>query len=462
MEIKRFYLTCLAHASYLVHDGGEAAVIDPQRDVALYIDEARELGVRIRWVIETHLHADFVSGHLELASRTGATICISAQAGALFEHRDLNDGDEIPVGGAVLRVLATPGHTEESLCIVAAEGGSPVAVFTGDTLFIGDVGRPDLSPTRTPQQLAGLLFDSLHEKLLTLPDETIVYPAHGAGSLCGKQMSSDSSSTIARERRLNYALQPKDREEFVTLLTAEMPPRPEYFQDEVARNRAGATALEQLPGVAALTPDQVAELQAAGAVVLDTRPADQFGAAHVPGSIHIGLSGQFASWAARLLGVDVRIVLVAEDAAAVEQSQMRLARVGIEKIAGALAGGILAWVDAGKPIRSVDQVSARDLAEWLAAGYGSATLVDVREKSERAIHGMVPNSISIPLPELQKRAGEIDPSRPVIVLCQGGYRSSIATSLLEAAGVAQLANIVGGFDAWKLRAPEGTGAGQTA
>src|ERR1700756_747635 len=233
MEIKRFYLGCLAHASYLVHDSGEAAVIDPQRDIDLYIEEAGQLGVRIRWVIETHLHADFVSGHLELASRTGATICIGAGSGALFEHLDLNDNDVLPLGAATLCALATPGHTEESICILAMEGGdgrAPAAVFTGDTLFIGDVGRPDLSPTRTPQELASLLFDSLHQKLLTLPDDTIVYPAHGAGSLCGRQMSSDSSSTIGKERRLNYALQAKSRDEFVSLLTAEMPPRPEYFQ----------------------------------------------------------------------------------------------------------------------------------------------------------------------------------------------------------------------------------------
>jgi glyoxylase-like metal-dependent hydrolase (beta-lactamase superfamily II)/rhodanese-related sulfurtransferase len=456
MEIKRFYLACLAHASYLVHDSGEAAVIDPQRDVNLYIEEARELGVRIRWVIETHLHADFVSGHLELAARTGATICLGAGSGATFPHRDLNDSDELPLGSATLRVLSTPGHTEESICILALEGSdarTPVAVFTGDTLFIGDVGRPDLSPTKSPQGLAALLFDSLHQKLLTLPDETLVYPAHGAGSLCGRQMSADSSSTIGKERRLNYALQPKDREQFVALLTAEMPPRPEYFQSEVARNRTGAVALEELPAVRGLQPDEVIELQSAGAVVLDTRPAEQFGAAHLPGSIHIALSGQFASWAARLLGVDATVVLVAENDADMEQARMRLARVGMEKVAGALAGGILAWIDAGKTIRSVDQIPAQDGVEWLKSDPGRTTLLDVREKTERASAGFIPGSVSIPLAEIEKRLDELDRNQTILVLCRSGYRSSIASSILDSAGFPQLANIAGGYDAWALSFP---------
>jgi hydroxyacylglutathione hydrolase len=451
MEIKRFYLACLAHASYLIHDGDEAAVIDPQRDVDLYIDEARQLGLRIRWVIETHLHADFVSGHLELASRTGATICLGAGSGALFAHRDLNENDELPLGAAKLRILSTPGHTEESICILAfdARHSEPLAVFTGDTLFIGDVGRPDLSPTKTPQQLASMLFDSLHRKLLTLPDETLVFPAHGAGSLCGRQMSSDDSSTIAKERRLNYALQPKDRDEFVSLLTAEMAPRPGYFQDEVARNRAGALPIEKLDPVRMLTPDELVELQSAGAVVLDTRPPVQFAAAHVPGSIHIGLSGQFASWAARLLGINSKVVLVAEDDAAIEESRLRLARVGLENIVGALDGSILSWVDADKATDSVDQVSAQDLAELIHSNPKGFTVVDVREKSER-LAGVIPGSLSIPLPDLQDRLAEIDRTTTIAVHCKGGYRSSIAVSLLQAAGISRVTNLVGGYDAWAL------------
>lgn len=452
MEIKRFYLACLAHASYLVHDGGEAAVIDPQRDVSIYLEECASLGVRLRWVIETHLHADFVSGHVELAARAGATVCISAEAGAEFSHRDLRDGDDLRLGSAKLRILATPGHTQESICVVVMERDRPVAVFTGDTLFIGDVGRPDLSPVKTPQELAADLFDSLHEKLLKLPDDTVVYPAHGAGSLCGRQMSSDSNSTIGKERKLNYALQPATKEEFVRLLTAEMPPKPEYFQDEVARNRAGAAPVEDLGAVRGLTPDEVEASRAAGAVVLDTRPAEKFGAAHVPGSIHIGLRGQFASWAARLLGLDREIVLVAEDDAGVDEAHVRLARVGMERVAGALSGGILAWDEAGKPVDSVEQTLVRDAAQRLDEG--AVTLLDVREANERKTRGFVPGSVWIPLPSLRERIHELDGKQTLLVMCQGGYRSSIAASILQAAGFRSVENVVGGFDAWSIAFPQ--------
>jgi hydroxyacylglutathione hydrolase len=441
MQIERFYLGCLAHASYIVHDEGEAAVIDPQRDVDLYIDLARERGLSIRWVIETHLHADFVSGHLELARRSGATICMGAGSGAGFEHRVLNDGDELPLGRNVLRTLSTPGHTEESVCILALEAGKPLAVFTGDTLFIGDVGRPDLSPTKTPQQLAAILYDSLHDKLLALPDDTVVYPAHGAGSLCGRNMSADSSSTIGRERRTNYALLARSREQFVELLTGDLPPRPTYFNDEVALNRSGATALEDLPPVPTLTPDQVAALQAEGAIVLDTRPTTDFAAAHIPGAINVALSGQFASWAARVLGVGARVVLVAEDDATIHESRLRLARVGLEDVAGALT--IYSWIAAAKPIQSLDQLSATDLDDWQGA------VLDVRETSEHSV-GTIPGAISIPLPNLRSRLSELNPATPILVHCKGGYRSSCAASILQAGGFAAVVNLTGGYDAWQL------------
>jgi glyoxylase-like metal-dependent hydrolase (beta-lactamase superfamily II) len=454
MEIERFYLGCLAHASYFVHDEGEAAVIDPQRDVDLYIDEARKRGVEIRWVIETHLHADFVSGHLELGRRTGATICLGAGSGAVFEHRELDDGEELALGGGTLRILSTPGHTEESISIVAIprdRPAEPLCVFTGDTLFIGDVGRPDLSPTRTPQELAALLFDSLHGKLLRLPDDTVVYPAHGAGSLCGRQMSSEAASTIGKERRTNYALQAATRERFVDLLTGDLPARPAYFHDEVERNRSGAAALEQLAPLGELSPSEVSELQSAGAIVLDTRPVMQFAGAHVPGSIHVALTGQFASWAARILaadseGVGVQVVLVAEDEAAVRESRLRLARVGIENVAGYLGEGIFSWIRAGKSIHSVAQISAQELALVNENPVGT-TLLDVRERSERS-GGFIPGSVSIPLPELRKRLGEIDRDTMVFVHCKGGYRSSIATSILLQAGFPRVGNVTGGYDAW--------------
>jgi len=452
MEIARFYLGCLAHASYLVHDRGEAAVIDPQRDVQLYVDEARKRGLRIRWVIETHLHADFVSGHVELARRTGAAICLGAGSGALFEHRELNDGDELPLGSGVLRILSTPGHTEESICIVAVDAGAPIAVFTGDTLFIGDVGRPDLSPSKTPQQLASLLFDSLHEKVLRLPEGTVVYPAHGAGSLCGRQMSGDASSTIGRERDSNYALRPMSRERFVGLLTGDLPPRPAYFHDEVERNRSGAAAIEDLPELPELAAASVAELQAGGVIVLDTRPVSQFAAAHIPGSVNVALSGQFASWAARVLGIDTAVVLLGEDEAAVSEARLRLARVGLENVAGAVAGGIVGWIEAGRPVQAVTQISVQELADWLESGMDGKALVDVREAGERA-SGFIPESTSLPLSDLRLRASELDRDSTICVHCKGGYRSSIAASLLQAAGFANVVNVTGGFDAWGLLFP---------
>jgi glyoxylase-like metal-dependent hydrolase (beta-lactamase superfamily II)/rhodanese-related sulfurtransferase len=446
VHIERFYLGCLAHASYLIHDQGEAAVIDPQRDVDLYLDFARDHNLHIRWIVETHLHADFVSGHLELAARSAASIAIGAGSGATYPHRELHDGDEIAVGNAVLRTLATPGHTEESICLLALEGDRPIAVFTGDTLFIGDVGRPDLSPTRTPEELAAMLFHSLYDKLLTLPGETVVYPAHGAGSLCGRAIGDDASSTIERERRTNYALQPMSEGDFVHLLTGDLPPRPAYFQDEVALNRTGAPALDALPPVPAIPAADFAAMQAA-CVILDTRPFAQFAAAHIPGSIDIALGGQFASWAARILGVsDHPILLVAEDDAAVEEARLRLARVGIESVAASLAGGIMAWIDAGLPTQSTEQIAAADLDP------SNRLILDVREAHEFT-SGAIPGAVSIPLPELASRLAELDRNAAIAVHCRGGYRSAIACSLLQSAGFAHVLNVAGGFDAWAIAQP---------
>jgi glyoxylase-like metal-dependent hydrolase (beta-lactamase superfamily II)/rhodanese-related sulfurtransferase len=444
MQIERFYLGCLAHASYLVYDQDEAAIIDPQRDVDIYLDRARELNLRIRWVIETHLHADFVSGHLELAERN---------SGATYPHWPLHDRDELALGDAVLQVLATPGHTEESVCILALEAEQPKAVFTGDTLFIGDVGRPDLSPTRTPEELAAMLYDSLHEKLLALPGETIVYPAHGAGSLCGRAIGDDASSTIDRERRTNYALQPMTRAAFVHLLTGDLPPRPAYFQDEVARNRTGAATLDGLPPVPEISPSEFAEVRDA-VIMLDTRPWSQFAAAHIPESLNIALGGQFASWAARILGVtDHFILLIAEDSAAIEEARLRLARVGIENVVAALAGGILAWIDAGKPVQTIDQIAAADLSDWHGSN-PQHQILDVRESVERASGGAIPGSISIPLPELRDHLTDLDRTAAIAVHCRGGYRSAIACSLLQSAGFTHVLNVTGGFDAWTLANPE--------
>jgi hydroxyacylglutathione hydrolase len=453
MYFEQFYLTCLAHASYMIGSGGIAAVVDPQRDVELYLEEAAKNSLKIAYVIETHLHADFVSGHRELAARTGAKIYIGARAGAKFPHHPVAEGEEIRFGRAVLRFLETPGHTPEGLCVLVTDlehGPEPRAVLTGDTLFIGDVGRPDLSPEHTPQELAGLLYDSLHKKLLALPDRVEVHPAHGAGSLCGRNISPERRSTVGRERQFNYALQPMSREAFVHMLTAELPERPGYFALDAEINRAGAEPLAELPPLAALTPEQVERRQAAGALVLDTRPAPQYGAGHVPGSMHIALSGQYASWAGTLIGLDTPIMLVAEDPERLAESRMRLARVGVEKIVGCLEGGVLAWERSGRPLNQTPQVSVLDLYEQLSSEPNEIQLVDVRRPMEWEA-GHIAQAILKPLNQLARLTSDLDPAKAVFVHCKSGYRSSIATSLLERAGFRSIVNVVGGFDAWQAQ-----------
>ncbi len=450
VRIERFYLGCLAHASYAVISEGVAAIIDPQRDVDLYLEAAAAGGWKIAHIIETHLHADFVSGHHELAERTGARIYLGAGSGADFPHHAVKDGDEIRFGGCRMRFLQTPGHTLESVCVVMTDEGQPErppTVFTGDTLFAGDVGRPDLSPIHTPQQLAAMLYRSLHEKLLTLPEDTEIFPAHGAGSLCGRQMSSESSSTIGQQRQSNYALLARTEEEFVRLLTDNLPARPEYFAREVDLNRRGAAPLAQLPPLVPLPPREVLRLQQEGVVVVDTRPAMEFAVAHVPGSIHIALNGQYASWAARILGLDTRIIITGEDAEHVRESQVRLARVGIENVAGYVEGGVAGWIQSGLDLDYIPQITVQDFAALRQKE--DVCVLDVRERGELST-GVIEGSIWIPLGELQARAGELERDKLVVVHCKGGYRSSIATSLLRRAGFRDVANLTGGFDAWQI------------
>ncbi len=455
VEIEPFYLSCLAHASYLVASQGEAAVIDPQRDVEIYLEAAARRGAAIRHIIETHLHADFVSGHVELAHRTGASIYLGEGSGADFPHRAVKDGDAIQFGDCYLEFLQTPGHTLESVCVVLTDRtrrDGPHAVFTGDTLFVGDVGRPDLSPTHTPQELARELYHSLHGKLLRLPEGTEVFPAHGTGSLCGRQMSAERSSTIGRERRFNYALQAPTAEEFVHLVADDLPPRPEYFGHDVELNRHGAGAVGELPQLAALQTAQVRALAADGAIVLDTRPPADFAAAHIPGSVFIALGGQFASWAGRIVGLDRRLVLLAEDFGRVREAQVRLARVGIERVEGYVDCGIAGWLRGGGELETLLPVTVQELAGLRDARQGRITVLDVREPSERDA-GAIPGSVGIPLGQLPGRLDELDRSQTVVVHCKSGYRSSIAASLLQRSGFREVGNLTGGFDAW--RAAEG-------
>ena len=450
MYFKQFYLGCLAHASYLIGSEGEAAVVDPRRDVDEYLAEAAGQGLRIRYVVETHLHADFVSGHRELAERTGATVVFGAEAGAAVPHRPVRDGDEIRVGAVALRFLETPGHTPESVSILVidtAASPTPRMVLTGDTLFIGDVGRPDLAGGRggTPEAMAGLLYDSLHGKLLNLPDDVLVYPAHGAGSLCGRNISTQTSSTIGEQRRSNYALQAMPRETFIIkMMTADLPELPPYFANDVEINRAGAPPLADLR-TPALSPEAV-RAAAASATLLDVRGSAAYGTGHLPGSLNLGLSGQFASWAGTLVPAGTPIVLVAEDEDGVREAAMRLARVGLERVEGHLAGGVAAWHHAGLPLVARPQITVDELAARRRE-VADLQVVDVRRKGEYAA-GHVPGARHLPLDRLELDVAQIDPSRATAVICAGGYRSSAATSLLERHGFGDIVNVIGGTSAW--------------
>jgi hydroxyacylglutathione hydrolase len=449
MYFEQFYLGCLAHASYLLASDGEAVVVDPQRDVELYLKAAADHGVKIRHIFESHLHADFVSGHRELAARTGATIYMGAQAGATFPHVPVHDGFELKFGKASIRVLETPGHTAESICMVvtdAEKSSAPWAVLTGDTLFIGDVGRPDLSPRHTPAQLAGLLYDSLHDKLLKLADSVLVYPAHGAGSLCGKNMRADRSSTIGTERLTNYALQIKSREEFIAQLTANLPARPEYFLKDAEINRTGAAPLSDLPPLRAIKPAELQTKLAEGEIALDVRPNDEFAAGHVPGSVNIALGGQFASWAGTVLGLSAHPVLIAETDAQLEEARLRLTRVGIEVLDGYLHGGLAAWKQAGLPVATIAQLTAAELDARLKSR--NVQVLDVRREPEWDA-GHIEGANWWPLDNFRVAPPEMDHEAPIAVHCKGGYRSMIASSLLQRAGFKNVINVVGGLDAWQ-------------
>jgi hydroxyacylglutathione hydrolase len=449
MYFEQFYLGCLAHASYMLGSEGEAAVVDPQRDVEIYLTAAAEHGLQIKHIFETHLHADFVSGHMELAARTGARIYIGAEAGATFPHVALCDGSEIRVGKVRMTALETPGHTPEGICMVVTDeekSPAPWAVLTGDTLFIGDVGRPDLSRAFTPQQLAGMLYDSLHGKLLKLGDQVLVYPAHGAGSLCGRNMRAERSSTISAERLTNYALQIKSRDEFIRQLTENLPTRPEYFLQDAQINRAGAPALAALPELPPISAPELKKLLEEGVFVLDVRPNADFAAARVPGSVNIALSGQFASWAGALMGLSARPVLIADTAEQYAEARLRLARVGIEDPRGFLQGGVAVWEQAGFPVAEIPQMTAQEVSRQLHGD--RLQVLDVRREGEW-LAGHVDGAQWFPLDSFKMSAPEIDPSLPLAVHCQGGYRSMIACSLLLRAGVANVINVAGGFDAWR-------------
>ena len=441
MEFKQFYLGCLAHASYYLGSQDEAAVIDPQRDVQQYLDEAARHKQKIKYIIETHSHADFVSGHIELARKTGAEIIYGARANTEFPTHKVRDGDELEVGAVKLKFRETPGHTPEGITIVAEDAENPqtpLKIFTGDTLFIGDVGRPDLIGSKgfTAAEMGGMLYDSLREKILPLPDETEVYPAHGAGSLCGKSLSKETWSTLGEQRKSNYALQPMSKEEFVKLVAADQPEVPAYFPLSAAKNLKGSVSLEELPKPNALS---TAEIENFEGIVLDVRTAEKFGAAHIPNSINIGLGGQFATWAGTLIPIGTPLAVVAETSEQINEAVMRLARVGHETVKGFVLIGD--WMG---EVRKIGQVSVAELSEILDE---NTQLIDVRRRAEYE-NARAVRAVSVPLTDLAKKIDEINPTRPIYVICAGGYRSSMGTAILENAGFKNIYNVTGGTDAW--------------
>src|SRR5437773_2918456 len=425
MFFKQFYLGCLAHASYLIGSEGEAAIVDPQRDVDQYINEAANQDLKIKYIIETHLHADFISGHRELAARTGAQIVFGREAQATISHLPVKDGDELTVGKVKLKFIETPGHTPESICVLVSETDDDARedarvrkLLTGVTLLIGDVGRPDLARGKgyTPQMWAAMMYDSLHDKLLKVDDAVEVYPAHGAGSMCGKNLSTDTSSTIGQQRQFNYALQPMTKEQFVTMMTTDLPEAPAYFAKDAEINRSGASPLDQLPLLSPLPPADVLKLKEQGCVVLDVRPAGEFGAGHVPGSLNIGLGGQFASWAGCLIQLTSPIVMVAESEEKVAEAQTRLARVGLENVKGYLAGGIYSWNQAGLEVDAVPQISVTELKDLIDKD-SELQVVDVRRPPEYQ-SGHAPRALTAPLAKLRENlwSHNLNPSQPTAVI----------------------------------------------
>ncbi len=451
MYFKQFYLGCLSHASYMLGSGRDAVVIDPQRDVDQYVDEARAAGLMIRYVIETHVHADFVSGHRELAQRTGAEIVLGWRAAATFPHRAVHDGDELSIGSMSLRIMETPGHTPEAISILvtdAQEPGSAPKLFTGDTLFIGDVGRPDLvgSKGHTAEEMASLLYDSLHDKILTLDDAVGVFPAHGAGSLCGRNISSETSSTLGEQRKSNYALRPMAQDAFVKMMTLGLPDAPAYFSVNADLNLGDVPTLGDITRPRALPPLEVADHIGTGALALDVRPSEQYGSVHVANSLNIGLDGQFASWAGTLIAYDRPIILIADGDAQVDEAVMRLARVGFSSVIGYLEGGVEAWEHASLPTAFIAQISVAELHDLLEHGK-PLQFLDVRRPAEFDA-AAAPGAISVPLAELERGIPRLDPDEPTVVLCSSGYRSSIATSLLESHGFHTLKSVEGGMAAY--------------
>ncbi len=454
MILKQYYLGCLAHASYLIADERtkQAVVVDPQRDIEQYLRDADEGGYAIRHVVLTHFHADFLSGHIELRNRAGARIVMGSRAKAEFDVLAVKDGDELELGDVLLRILETPGHTPEGIALLVFDRTQsesvPHAVLTGDTLFIGDVGRPDLlaSIGVTADELAEMLCHSL-AKLRELPDTTLVYPAHGAGSMCGKNLSKETVSTIGEQKKFNHALQPMSLDDFRRLVTSDQPEAPDYFVYDAVKNRQERPDLDATlrSSLKALSVDEVVLLKNQGAQVLDVREAADFEGAHFAGAINIGLKGQYATWCGSILSHDQPVVVIAEPGSE-EEAVMRLGRIGFDNVSGCLRDGMAALEGRPELIRPLPRITAHALSEQLSE-LQPPFVLDVRsEKEWRAGH--LAHSHNIPLTHLRERAGEVPADHPVVIHCEGGYRSAIGASLLAAAGRTNVTDLVGGIKAW--------------
>jgi hydroxyacylglutathione hydrolase len=453
MKFAQYYLECLSQASYLIGDEttGRAVVVDPHRDIHEYVADAEADGLTIELVIETHFHADFLSGHLELAGATGARIAFSSVAAPEFDFVALADGERYPLGDVVLEFRHTPGHTPESLSIVVWEHAAdpePWGVLTGDTLFVGDVGRPDLlaSIGFDREELADMLYDSVQRKLMTLPDATRVFPAHGAGSACGKNLSTELSSTIGEQRDTNYAVAAPDRETFMRLVTEGQPPAPGYFTYDAMLNRQERPLLDEDTPPPAMSWDEVQAAWANGAVLIDGRDATEFARGHVRGSVNIGLDGRYAEFAGSVVTPDADLVLLVEPGFELE-GKNRLARIGFDRVLGHLEHPYQAMLEHPEAVQPASRLTVPALAER-RRDVGDVQLVDVRNPGETRL-GVIPGATPIPVGELPGRLAELDPARPTVVYCAGGYRSSVAASLLRQRGFADVSDILGGYAAWQ-------------
>ncbi|HUF99942.1 MAG TPA: rhodanese-like domain-containing protein [Ilumatobacter sp.] len=448
--IRQLYLGCLSQASYLVGDSntGRAIAVDPRRDIDEMLDAASAEGLVIEMVVETHFHADFLSGHLELAAATGAEIGFGEAARTDFESRGLADGELIDLGGVQVEVLSTPGHTPESISLVVrpAPEADPVAALTGDTLFIGDVGRPDLlvAANVSAEHLAGRLFQSVH-RLLALPDSALVLPAHGAGSACGKSLSAETVSTIGEQRRTNYALQPMSEETFVGLVTEDQPSAPAYFGFNADLNRREHPLLDEHEAVTPLTLDELDRAVASGAAVVDTRPVEAFAQGHLAGSLSVSLTGRFAEQVGSVVNAGTAIVLLGSPEA-VTEAKVRLGRIGFDNVVGAITGPEALLVQHPERARRLSRLTAREFVERRADLGDDLQLIDVRNPGEVKA-APIGGANNIPLARLRGDLGQLDPQRPVVLMCAGGARSAIASSVLWSAGFLDVSDVVGGANA---------------